>query len=296
MKLPNLFLIGAPKCGTTALSTQLGNHPKIFIPKIKEPRFFDANVYYDFKKDHTVKNLKDYYKFYKVNSKKYKYLMDASIFAMYSLESIKKILYYSTNAKFILILRDPLEAAKSMHKQNLKFVEKNRREISENFYYCWEQLKKRKKNKSFPARCRNKFLYRYDLMYSYEKYVPNLFKVIKLTNILIINYKTFKDNPNKVHKKILRFLKLPQTKLPTNYENYDGPIQDNYINFAILKIGKKFSFIKKIFLFEKLYYFLRKYVIKMLIKSDDIYLSSEIKDTKIKKYYCKSYAILNKYI
>jgi hypothetical protein len=296
VNFPNLFLIGAPKCGTTALSKQLSEHPKIFLPKIKETRFFDANVYYDYKKDCAVKSINDYLKFYKADKAKYEYLMDAAIFAMYSMESIKKILRYSKNPKFILILRDPLEAAKSLHKQHLKFIDKNRREISENFYYCWDQIKNRKKNKSFPTQCRNKFLYRYDLIYSYEKYVPKLLKLIKSEKILIINYKKFKDNPNKIHKKILRFLELQQIKLPTNYENSDEPIENNCINFLILKISKKFSFIKKIYLFEKFYYFLKKYIFKTLIKSNYIYLNNELKNKIIKKYYSKSYAILNKYI
>jgi len=39
--LPNLFLIGAMKAGTTSLHRYLGQHPEIYIPKlIKEPAFF----------------------------------------------------------------------------------------------------------------------------------------------------------------------------------------------------------------------------------------------------------------
>ena len=38
MKHPNLYIIGAPKSGTTSLYQYLNQHPNISIP-IKEPRY-----------------------------------------------------------------------------------------------------------------------------------------------------------------------------------------------------------------------------------------------------------------
>ncbi len=38
--LPNFFVIGAAKCGTTSLALYLGLHPEIHISAINEPRFF----------------------------------------------------------------------------------------------------------------------------------------------------------------------------------------------------------------------------------------------------------------
>ncbi len=40
MKIPNLFIIGSPKCGTTSLANWLNDHPQIFMSKRKEPEFF----------------------------------------------------------------------------------------------------------------------------------------------------------------------------------------------------------------------------------------------------------------
>lgn len=40
MTLPNLFIIGAPKAGTTSLHSYLGQHPQIQMSAVKEPRFF----------------------------------------------------------------------------------------------------------------------------------------------------------------------------------------------------------------------------------------------------------------
>lgn len=40
MTLPNFLIIGAPKAGTTSLYDYLREHPDIFMPRLKEARFF----------------------------------------------------------------------------------------------------------------------------------------------------------------------------------------------------------------------------------------------------------------
>lgn len=37
---PDFFVVGAPKAGTTALYMYLTQHPKVFMPEVKEPHFF----------------------------------------------------------------------------------------------------------------------------------------------------------------------------------------------------------------------------------------------------------------
>lgn len=45
-RLPNLFVIGAAKAGTTALYHYLAQHPQVFLSRIKEPEFFSREEYY----------------------------------------------------------------------------------------------------------------------------------------------------------------------------------------------------------------------------------------------------------
>lgn len=42
MRLPSFLILGAPKCGTTALAQALSTHPDVFLSRPKEPHFFDA--------------------------------------------------------------------------------------------------------------------------------------------------------------------------------------------------------------------------------------------------------------
>ncbi len=41
---PNLFLVGAPRSGTTALHGYLALHPDAFMSPVKEPHFFCGDL------------------------------------------------------------------------------------------------------------------------------------------------------------------------------------------------------------------------------------------------------------
>jgi hypothetical protein len=59
MTLPTFLIIGAAKAGTTLLYDQLALHPEVFMPEIKEPRFFSYKGFgSDFK--NPVKTLEAY--------------------------------------------------------------------------------------------------------------------------------------------------------------------------------------------------------------------------------------------
>src|SRR5580658_11233584 len=40
MALPDFFVAGAPKAGTTAVHAALARHPSLFMSPVKEPKFF----------------------------------------------------------------------------------------------------------------------------------------------------------------------------------------------------------------------------------------------------------------
>lgn len=44
---PNFFVLGFAKCGTTTIYHLLKQHPEIYLPEEKEPRFFDTDALYN---------------------------------------------------------------------------------------------------------------------------------------------------------------------------------------------------------------------------------------------------------
>tara|TARA_R110002124_G_scaffold206659_1_gene373295 strand:- start:1085 stop:1966 length:882 start_codon:yes stop_codon:yes gene_type:complete len=109
---PNLFIIGAPKCGTTALATWLSGHPEIFFSRSKEPHFFSS----DYKLTET---LDDYLKFFSASCDSDKFLAEASVWYMHSSTAVENILKFNKNSRFLVMLRNPVEMVFSMHQQQL---------------------------------------------------------------------------------------------------------------------------------------------------------------------------------
>jgi len=243
--IPNLFIIGAPKSGTTALANNISQHKDIFISEQKEPRFFDADTFYDFKEDYLTKNLEEYLKLFNAQeAKESKYRLDASVFNMYSKNSIDSILELSPNVKFIVLLREPVSATLSMHRQRLGYADTKMREISDNFMECWNRLEDRKIGKGYPKGCRNKFLFRYDLLYSYELYLPYIIKTIKKENLFIGFYDDFIKEPGKFYSNIFHFLNIEDISIENKKINKSSIVKKSIFLETIDAISKKSFFIR----------------------------------------------------
>jgi len=239
MNKPNLFLIGAPKCGTTALAINLSQHPNIYLPKQKEPRYFDRKIFYDFSDDYITTTLDKYLKHYdNPQAGNTKYKMDASVFNMYKANNIQEIVDFSPNAKFIVILRDPVEASLSMFHQRLSYVETHMREVCEEFNRCWNMLEMRKNHQGYPKGCRNKFLFRYDLLYSYENYLPQLIDTLG-DRLFIGFYEDYKNEPKKFFEQIFDFLDIPYIEIENKKHNSSKIVSQNIFLKSLKLIANK---------------------------------------------------------
>jgi len=109
---PNLFLVGAPKCGTTTLYSWLSAHPEVFMPHVKEPHYFASPYGAPFDK-------KKYFALYENMPPNVQYAGDASVFYMYSRIAIERIEEEIEDARYIVCIRNPREMALSLHAQKL---------------------------------------------------------------------------------------------------------------------------------------------------------------------------------
>ena len=132
---PNFFIVGGPKCGTTAMTEFLRTHEDIFISEPKEPNFFA-----DMPKIEFVDNLKDYLNLFKKATKK-KIIGDASIFYMFSKVALENIHEFNPDSKILVMIRNPLEMVPSFHLQILFTLE----EDQEDFESALALEEKRKK-------------------------------------------------------------------------------------------------------------------------------------------------------
>jgi hypothetical protein len=109
--MPNLFLIGAAKAGTTALYNYLAQHPQVFLPRNKEPMFFSRDEYY-------AKGLDWYEEFYFRGAENYPVRAEATPHYLYWSEKVApriKEVYGEKPVKFIVSFRDPVSRAYSWY-------------------------------------------------------------------------------------------------------------------------------------------------------------------------------------
>jgi hypothetical protein len=110
MKKPDFFLVGAPRCGTTALYTYLKQHPEIFMSPIKEPQFFA-----DFLAEHRrICTWSDYLNCF-AGADHEKRIGEASVAYLAAPNSARDIKVFSPQARIIIMLRNPVDVMNSLY-------------------------------------------------------------------------------------------------------------------------------------------------------------------------------------
>lgn len=104
LKIPDFFIVGAPKCGTTAMYEFLRSHPQIFMPEFKEPHFFGD----DMKMPSNRRTAKWYASLFE-NAGTEVLIGEASPSYLFSKTAAREIREYNRKAKIIIMVRNPVE-------------------------------------------------------------------------------------------------------------------------------------------------------------------------------------------
>jgi hypothetical protein len=143
-KLPNFFIVGAPKSGTTSLYHYLDQHPDIHMSRIKEPNYFASEIRLEHfsewlrpraEKDGPtlrayldgpmrekrfgglVTEWSDYLRLFR-KAEGQKAIGEASVCYLWSESAAANIRRVLPDARIILILRNPVEMVFSMYLHN----------------------------------------------------------------------------------------------------------------------------------------------------------------------------------
>lgn len=195
-RIPNLFLAGAPKCGTTSLVNWLSSTGNVFVPLGREPHFFANDIF----PDRVCNSLNRYQNLYKHASNEFKYLLDGSTGYLSSKEAIPNILSICPNAKFILMVRDPSEMVVSLHRERVT-------EGREKILSTREAWSKCNENRELA------------LNYKFQCDLANQIKtaqsLISSSNLLILSLKELSEEPKKTYEKMMDFLNLTVSSYPS---------------------------------------------------------------------------------
>jgi hypothetical protein len=110
MTMPNFFIIGAMKSGTTALYYYLEQHPQVFMSPIKEPNFFSSRGQEN--ATDAVTDIGTYRDLFRGVSDE-KAIGEASHSYLYEPRAAAEIRRQIPDAKLIAILRNPVDRAYS---------------------------------------------------------------------------------------------------------------------------------------------------------------------------------------
>ncbi len=197
MRLPDVYIIGAQKSGTTTLYDWIAQHPQIFgDPLGKDFPFFSQDSLYK-------KGPKELTKFSK-GAKPNQLILGGEVNAMFVENAGEKLYKVIPNAKLIAILRNPVDRAYSAYCYAVERLLENRtfeqaiKEELEGYKYSWFDSMQ-------------KDYLRHGL---YAQQLKAIFEYYPKKQLYIIIFEEWKKNPYKVMEEVFRFIGVDPNFMP----------------------------------------------------------------------------------
>jgi len=214
MKTPNLFIVGCPKAGTTALYYFLKDHPQICMSPVKEPQYFST----DFHRSQKIFNEK-YWRFNFNTKEQYLQLYadwnnepvagEASTTYIYSKEAAENIKQFNPDAKIIIILREPVSFLYALHEELTNALREDK-----DFRTALSLEDNRKLRINLPKIKHYPESLYYSERIKYIEQIKRYTERFQNKNIKIIIHEEFKENNEKIFKEILEFLNVDSSFKP----------------------------------------------------------------------------------
>jgi len=210
---PNLFIVGAPKSGTTALWTYLGRHCDIFTPGSgnldsdlpaaggKEYQYFGSDLASNID---TRRTLESYMAVFAQASDE-RYLLDASPMYLCSELAAAEIAAFSPDARAIAVLRNPVDMMYSLHGEALFQGDEDIVDFGE----ALDAEADRRQGRRIPPTCQRAL---WSLFYrdvaGYADQVERFFDALGRDRVHVIVFDDFSADPAAAYRATLDFLEL----------------------------------------------------------------------------------------
>jgi hypothetical protein len=200
-RVPDFFMVGHPKCGTTALYDMLAAHPQIFTPELREPTFFASELP---REDHRTKlpATLDEYRALFAAARPEQLVGERSATYLWSAGAARRIAEAQPAARIVAILREPASFLRSLHLQNLQSHYETKRDLGA----ALALERDRRAGRRIPRRCRRPQA----LFYSeYVRYVEQLRRyraVFAEEQMLVLIYDDYRAENEATVRRVLRFV------------------------------------------------------------------------------------------
>jgi hypothetical protein len=195
--MPNAFIVGAPKCGTTAWATYLGEHPQVFFSDPKEPGHFQT----DFPGTLHIRDEADYRALFR-DAGDAKVIAEGTPRYLFSEVAAANIQAFNPRAKILIFVRDQVDYLPSLHNQQLF----NGSEVIEDFEEAWRLSPRRVAPKS----AREPRFLDYMAQGRFHEQVMRFVDAFGREQVRIFHFDDWTRDPAAVYAEILGFLGLDQ--------------------------------------------------------------------------------------
>jgi hypothetical protein len=206
MALPDFFVAGAPKAGTTALHAALARHPYLYLSPVKEPKFFlsdgpppgrggpgDMRTYHE-----PVWRRADYEALFRAGPASLP-RGESTPFYLYRHDAQLRIRSLIPGARLIVVLRDPVERA---HSNWTHLWSAGLDPVGDFVQACAEEERR--------IRAGWADFWHYLALGRYGEQLARLYTVFPREQVLVFRYRALVDQPGTVLNRICAFLGVPQ--------------------------------------------------------------------------------------
>ncbi|HUN78801.1 MAG TPA: sulfotransferase [Solirubrobacteraceae bacterium] len=204
-RIPDFFIVGHPKCGTTALYEMLRGHPQIYMPDLKEPQFFAEEMRaggVDYPGE-LPQTLPEYLALF-APAGPGQHAGEASPSYLRSRTAAQRIAELRPDARIVAILREPASFLRSLHLQFVQGVI----ETEFDFATALALEGERREGRAIPAHS----YWPQALLYSeHVRYVEQLSRYRDLfgdERMLVLIYDDFRADNERTVRDVLRFLEV----------------------------------------------------------------------------------------
>jgi len=210
-RVPDFFIVGHEKCGTTALDMMLKGHPQIFLPDVKEQKFFAPELRggrgwrreLDPARPHTFDRYREVF----AAATPEQLVGEVSPQYLRSHDAARRIADVQGDARIIAILREPASFLRSFH---LQWVQNND-ERQKNFAKALGLESARRQGRHIPRRCNVPQHLFYSDHVRYVEQLQRYYAVFPAEQILVLIYDDFRRDNEATVRKVLRFLEVDDT-------------------------------------------------------------------------------------
>lgn len=203
---PDFFIVGAFKCGTTALYQYLREHPQVFMPFHKEPLFFGE----DLTRRYGRMTRAEYLALFR-DAVPGQRVGEASAWYLYSSSAAREIHDFVDDARIIVMLRNPVDVMYAQHSQLLFNAQENLASFSEALD---AEPERRRGERLPPGPVRRETLF-YRESVRFADQLSRYFDVFPKDRIHVVVYEDFRDRTEEAYRGVLDFLGVDTAFTPS---------------------------------------------------------------------------------